>query len=165
VTFFVSSSFYTQSDEVQDYLKELNSNIQKLANSQSSVHVEYLTERVTNQFTCLKNLINSVSVNTKTKRQDSSLTERVNQMKQLAARVTRSSQDLYAELSKLQEYECRLEQMVQDKQRTLTEYKGIAKRTELQQQVLITQQRLGRCRQALSKVEEQIQELDNRQMS
>ena len=159
---FVSNSFHSQSEEVNDYLIELESNIQHLGRLSNLMHAEFLAERIRDQFACLKNLLNSQTVNTKHQTQRASTAKRVNRLKQLTRQVTQSSQELYQELSKLQEYERRLIEMVAEKQQILHQYQGKKHRQEYQQQVLVTQQRLGRCRQALSKVEEQIQQLDNK---
>lgn len=162
--FFVSSSFFVQSDELQDYLLELKSNISKIGRVSDQIQLEYLSERIRDQFACLTNLMNSLSVNAKQqqKRKTSNLQSRVAQMKKFTAKISKSSQELYAELSKLQEFERRLTEMVAEKQHQLASYSGQKLKTDYQQQVLTTQQRLGRCRKALSELEEQIQELDNR---
>lgn len=159
---FNSSCFYSQSDETRDYLSELKDNIVKLSQITDTAYLEFLTERVTQQFACLKNLLNAQSVNNKAKHYRRSNTQRLAQVKKLTTTVNQSSQDLYSELSKLQEFERRLLDMVSEKQQQLSAYSGSKLRNDYQQQVLVTQQRLGRCRQAISKVEEQIQKLDDK---
>ena len=159
---FNSSCFYSQSDEVGEYLSELKDNINKLIKVHDTEYVEFISERVTQQFSCLKNLVNSQSVNRKAKDYRRSHNQRLAQVKKLTKTVNQSSQDLYSELSKLQEFERRLLDMVAEKQHQLSTYSGAKLRNDYQQQVLVTQQRLGRCRQAISKVEEQIQKLDDK---
>ncbi|NVK24316.1 MAG: primosomal replication protein [Gammaproteobacteria bacterium] len=157
---FNSSSFYCQSDETHDYLKELETNIEKLSKIGENEYLEFLVDRITQQFSCFRSLLNSQSVNNKAKSYHRSHNQRLAKVKQLTRTVHQSSQDLYAELSKLQEFERRLIEMVTEKQQQLQQYSGSKLKNDYQQQVLVTQQRLGRCRQALSKVEEQIQKLD-----
>ena len=158
----VSSAFTTRSDELGDYFTELSANINKLAKLKDPDYLEFLADKVTQQFSCLRSLLNSAVVNTKERQHKRKKIARTQQAKAFASRVTQSSQHLYAELSKLQEYERRLLDMVNDKQQQLHQYKGNQLRGQYQQEVLAYQQRLGRCRQALSKVEEQIQKLDER---
>lgn len=157
-----SSCFYAQSDDIQEYLDELEININKLSTVRHQVQSEYLSERITEQFACLKSLLNSVSLSKKHKQQRPKPSY-VQQVKTLSKKVNQGSQELYAELSKLQEYERRLVEMVEQKQLQLSSYKGNKLKGDYQQQVLLTQQRLGRCRQAISKVEEDIQRLDAKQ--
>lgn len=163
---FNSSYFYTKSDELKDYIKELENNVNRLATVNDTTHAEYLTERISVQFTCLKNFYNSSYLSKKYTSQNKQLFSKVNRVKQMAAKATQSSQELYQELSKLQEYERRLLDMVTEKQSMLNQAQqgriSNTQKTELQNQVLVTQQRLGRCRKAISGVEEQIQRLDTR---
>lgn len=163
---FNSSHFYTKSDELKDYIKELENNVNRLATVNDTTHAEYLTERISVQFTCLKNFYNSSYLSKKYSSQNKQLFSKVNRVKQMAAKATQSSQELYQELSKLQEYERRLLDMVTEKQSMLNQAQqgriSNTQKTELQNQVLVTQQRLGRCRKAISGVEEQIQRLDTR---
>ncbi len=159
---FVSSAFHTQSNELSDYISEIQENISKLTKLNETEYVEYLADRVTQQFACLKSLLNSVTVQSKDKKYKQIHRAKKQQAKQFANKVTQSSQTLYAELSQLQEYERRLLDMVAEKQQRLNQYQGANLKQQYQQDVLICQQRLGRCRQALSKVEEQIQKLDER---
>lgn len=159
---FISSAFYTKSNELADYIDELKGNIAKLSKLTEPAYLEFLADKVTQQFACLKSLLNSVQIDSKEKKYKQLNRAKVQQAKQFANRVTKSSQALYAELSQLQEYERRLLDMVTERQQILNQYQGVKLKQQYQQDVLTYQQRLGRCRQALSKVEEQIQKLDDK---
>lgn len=159
---FNSSSFHTQSDEVIDYLKELKNNINRLATVKEQSHADYLSEKITNQFNCFKNLLNSSKLNSKYAAHRGKHIKLEQRVKKIAQQATQTSQSLYEELSQLHEYERRLLDMVADKQTMLNQYSG-SEKSHLQQQVLLTQQRLGRCRQAITGVEDKIQKLDSRQ--
>jgi primosomal replication protein N'' len=159
---FVSSAFYTKSNELSDYFQELKGNIAKLERLNEQAYLEFLADKVTQQFSCLRSLLNSASVHSKDKTYRFRQKSKVQQAKQFTKRISQSSQDLYTELSKLQEFERRLLEMVAERQQKLHQYTGSVKRQEYQQDVLTYHQRLGRCRQALSKVEEQIQKLDEK---
>ena len=160
--FFNAGCFACHSEELKDYLSELEQQINKLKAVSSIQYAEHLTITITEQFSCFRSLLNSFSVNEKHKSYKAKNRTRLQKVKSLTRQVTQSSQELYQELSQLQDYERRLLEMVNNKQQTLNQYSGQKHKNEYQQQVLLTQQRLGRCRQAISKVEEQIQRLDNR---
>lgn len=159
---FISSAFYTKSNELADYFSELKGNISKLERLKEPAYLEFLADKVTQQFACLKSLLNSAQIDGKERKYKQKHKARIQQTKQFAKRVTQSSQSLYAELSQLQEFERRLLDMVSERQQRLHQYQGTKHRQEYQQEVLTYQQRLGRCRQAISKVEEQIQKLDDK---
>lgn len=158
--FFHSDAFKTKSNELADYFSELNADIQKLEKISEPSYVEFLAEKITQEFACLKALLNARNLDAKNKAYNKQKRSQVQKVKQFAKKITKSSQSLYQELSKLQEYERRLLDMVTERQQQLNQYQGEKHRSEYQQQVLTYQQRLGRCRQAISKVEEQIQQLD-----
>lgn len=158
---FRSSGFATRSEDIDDYLSELKSTINQLSTVTSEQHISYLSERVTQQFTCLKRLLKSNDINTKNTQYSKDRIKNLSKAKRFAVQASQSSQELYAELSKLQEFERRLLDKVTLSQQALNMYQGQSNRPALQQEVLTNQQRLGRCRQALSKVEESIQKLDN----
>jgi primosomal replication protein N'' len=158
---FRSSGFATRSEDISDYLLELTATINKLAKVTDEQHIAYLSERITQQFSCLKGLVKSNEINLKNSQYSRDRIRNLSKIKKFTVKASQSSQELYAELSKLQEFERRLLDKVSESQQQLSMYKGNANRMALQQDVLTNQQRLGRCRQALSKIEESIQKLDN----
>lgn len=158
--FFNSSAFQTRSDELQDYFKELKSDIEKLTRISDTLHLEFLADKIAQEFACFKALLNAKSLDAKNSAYKKQQFSKLQKVKQFTKKITQSSQSLYQELSKLQEYERRLLDMVAERQQQLNQYQGQKHKTEYQQQVLAYQQRLGRCRQAISKVEEHIQQLD-----
>lgn len=159
---FNSSYFHTQSDDIKDYVKEIKTNIERLAKVKDQTHADYLSDMIAHQFGCFKNLLNSGDLNSKYAAHRGKHIKLQQRVKNIAQQATQTSQSLYEELSKLHEYERRLIDMVADKQASLNQHAG-ANKSELQQQVLLTQQRLGRCRQAITGVEDKIQQLDSRQ--
>lgn len=160
---FHSSAFNARSDELSDYVKELENNVNMVERIKDPDQMAYVLDRIADQFACFKGLINSVELNKKNKTYNKTHARRLNKVKQFAKTAAKSSRALYQELSELQEFERRLLEMVEEKQQTLSRYAGQSQRQSLQEQVLVTQQRLGRCRKAISKVEEQIQQLDDKQ--
>ncbi len=160
---FLGGAFHSHSNELDDYLLELRNNIHKLSAISNQHQADYLTDKIAEQFSCFKNFLNSQDLNQKYIKQRKSKPSLQQRVKTIAESVTQNSQELYQELSKLQEYERRLLDMVNEKTQQLTVYKGPQK-SEMQQHVLLTQQRLGRCRQAISGVEEKIQQLDSKRI-
>ena len=158
--FFNSTAFQTRSDELQDYFNELKGNIDKLTRVSDSTHLEFLADKITQEFACFKALLNAKHLDAKNAAYRKQQFSKLQKVKQFTKTITQSSQSLYQELSKLQEYERRLLDMVAERQQQLNQYQGQKHKSEYQQQVLAYQQRLGRCRQAISEVEEQIQQLD-----
>lgn len=158
--FFNSTAFYTKSDELSDYFNELKSDIDKLSRITDTTHIEFLADKITQEFACFKALLNAKYLDAKNSAYKKQQFSKLQKVKQFTKTITQSSQSLYQELSKLQEYERRLLDMVTERQQQLNQYQGQKHKAEYQQQVLTYQQRLGRCRQAISKVEEQIQQLD-----
>ncbi|QDP00633.1 primosomal replication protein PriC [Thalassotalea sp. PS06] len=81
-------------------------------------------------------------------------------MKNFTERVMQPTRALYEKLSEYQGFEKRLEQMLFDEQAKLN--KAATQDSELQQKVLTLHQRLGRCRQAIAKIETQIEQQEKR---
>ena len=140
---FHSNAFSTKSDDINDYLKELETNISRLTHTRSVELGEFLAEQIQTQFACLKNLLNANNLNSKAKAYDNAHAKRLRQVQKLTKEINKDSQQLYSELSELKEFERRLEEMVTDKQTQLNSYSGAKFKQEYQQQVLLTQQRLG----------------------
>ncbi|MBY5990837.1 primosomal replication protein [Ferrimonas balearica] len=77
----------------------------------------------------------------------------------IAQTVMRSSHQLYEELRKHQNWESRLEQKIRELEQRLDLHHGSEKIT-LQNEILATHKRLGRCRQAMSYIEQRIAQLE-----
>ncbi|WP_448547910.1 primosomal replication protein PriC [Thalassotalea fusca] len=77
--------------------------------------------------------------------------------KQAMSRVLQPIQTLYAKLSETHEFERRLVAMLEEKQRHLNST-GNGPQSQLTQEILTLHQRLGRCRQAISMIERQIEQ-------
>ncbi|TKB44682.1 primosomal replication protein PriC [Thalassotalea mangrovi] len=75
----------------------------------------------------------------------------------ITAQIIRPSRELYEKLAEYQGFEKRLEQMLFDAQDELK--RAPAQSSELQTKVLTLHQRLGRCRQAIAKLEVEIEKI------
>ncbi len=77
----------------------------------------------------------------------------------IARSVMRSSHQLYDELRKHQNWAMRLEQKIRELEQRLDLHQGAEKIT-LQNEILATHKRLGRCRQAMTFIEQRIAQLE-----
>ncbi|MBY6186735.1 primosomal replication protein [Marinobacter hydrocarbonoclasticus] len=77
----------------------------------------------------------------------------------IARSVMRSSHQLYDELRKHQNWAMRLEQKIRELEQRLDLHQGAEKIT-LQNEILATHKRLGRCRQAMTFIEQRIAHLE-----
>lgn len=145
---FDSSVFSCRSSELCDYVKEAQRNLQhvkqaKLSDSARLRAVQHLAEQVS----ALTRAFRNVDVRRKVR------SNKVN-VKAVVQHVSASSQQLYQQLSDIQQFERRLLDMIAMANRDDTPA-GV-------QRTLALHARLGRCRQALSDIERQIQDFERR---
>ncbi|WP_371377280.1 primosomal replication protein PriC [Thalassotalea aquiviva] len=79
-----------------------------------------------------------------------------NKYQHIAKGLMKGSHQLHAKLAETRGFEKRLMQMLFDKETELNQCKA-NQQSELQQQVLILHQRLGRCRKAISQLERELE--------
>ncbi|WP_169307116.1 primosomal replication protein [Ferrimonas sediminicola] len=77
----------------------------------------------------------------------------------IARSVMQNSHSAYAELRKHQNWADRLQQKIHELEQKLDLHQG-AEKIKLQNEILTTQKRLGRCRQAMTYIEERIARLE-----
>ncbi|MGL5799707.1 MAG: primosomal replication protein PriC, partial [Plesiomonas sp.] len=70
--------------------------------------------------------------------------------------------DIYAELAKHQEYERRLADMIRVKESNLNRCETLLQQQKLQQEIAAYEGRLQRCKSALKKIENRIEQRDER---
>lgn len=92
----------------------------------------------------------------KAKRAKASLAKKTEQYGQLAKSVLLSSHQLYQQLSEHHGFERRLKAMIEEREIQRQQSKA-ANSDKLSQEVLALHQRLGRCRQAISSIERNIE--------
>lgn len=152
---FSINLFRTQSDKFFPYLIEVEKNITEL---------DYLLKRKKNDFSHallltieqqLNALYNAISSNTVIHNAAEIQQTQLKKIKyrNMAKKIMLSSHDLYNKLTEYQEFERRLLDMLHEKNNLATG-QNKAKYTE---EALVIHQRLGRCRQAISKVEREIE--------
>lgn len=145
---FDSALFSCRSPDLTDYVKEAQRNLQHLQhNSMSQAAKMRLVQRLSEQTAALTQAFRNVDVRRKRSHKASKVTAVVQQ-------ISSNSQQLYQRLSDIQEFERRLIDMI-----------NLASREQSDaavQRTLALHARLGRCRKALSEVEQQIVELERR---
>jgi primosomal replication protein N'' len=145
---FDSSNFSCRSPQLADYVLEAQRNLQHLKTSGLSAAArQRLVQRLSEQTTALTQAFRNVDVRRKP-------AARSNKAKAVVQQISASSQHLYQQLSDTQEFERRLLDMI-----TLA---GRDNSAEAVQRSLALHARLGRCRKALSDIERQIQDLEQR---
>ncbi|WP_397471626.1 primosomal replication protein PriC [Rheinheimera sp.] len=145
---FDSTLFSCRSIALADYVAEAQRNLVSLRRNQlSDASRLRLVQRLSEQTAALTQAFR----NTKIRRKNGSKTTKV---KAVLTQISASSQQLYQQLSDIQEFERRLLDMIHLAERD-TSADGV-------QRTLALHARLGRCRKALSETERQIQDLERR---
>lgn len=143
---FQTDLFSCHSPYLTDYVDEAMQQLHRLQlcssgqQAASSEQQQRLAERIAAQ--C--NALTRAFANSET-RKNFKVTKR--KVQKVVQQLTQSSRDLYQQLSQYKEYEQRLEDMLRLAQQ---------QNKDVQQQLAV-QARLGRCRRAISEVEQQIQ--------
>ena len=159
--FFSETLFFSQSDKYTDYVIEIKENIQKLSRlfeTRKDVLSQSILEKIEEQ---ISSLINAFNANTFMHNEASNHAKHIKEIKKMRYQkmtrsIVESSQVLYQSLSEHQEFERRLLDMLKNKQNELS-LANANNSSAISQEVLVLHQRLGRCRQAISKIERSIE--------
>lgn len=164
--FFNEISFLSQSDKYLDYVDEIKDNtkrLSKLFKDEKLVLGQNLLEKIEEQ---IFSLVHALNANTYIHNEASSHDKRIKEVKKLRYQkltktIVESSQVLYKSLSEHHEFERRLMDMLSNKEHELS-LSTSANSVAVSQEVLVLHQRLGRCRQAISKIERSIEMQEKR---
>jgi primosomal replication protein N'' len=155
--------FSTSSDLFYDYIEEIKDNsaqLKRLIGTQNNVLAEYQIESLEKKISSLLNAFNSnQSIHNEAQHRLNAYKSR--QLKKSAKAIIQPSENLYQTLAENHEFERRLLQMLTDKEneRNMAPARQL---TKLSGEVLVLHQRLGRCRQAISKIENDIVNMEKR---
>lgn len=152
---------------IQQIAKNIDHLKQQLSHGSTISALNYSCERIQDRFTAVKRALLTTKINVKEAQYQKADKKAywVNKHKQqhqnsefswIASSVMQNSHQLYDELNKHVNWASKIEQKIQALTLTLNHAQGKNK-IELQQQVLAMHQRLGKCRQAISYIEERIQ--------
>lgn len=134
--------FSTKGTRLRDYLAEIKINLQQLNQEvveKRSAQVAFIAERLVAQITAMQR-----ELATQTLRETHQTPER-------------KSHDNYTRLAETQQFERRLVAMIEDRETTLGQLATFADQQRVQKELAALEGRLMRCRQALAKIERQIE--------
>lgn len=160
---FSINMFRNKSDKYLPYILEVEAEIKELnylLNKNSTTLAYSLLERIEQQLSCL---YNAFSANSTIHREAGIRQEKmkIRAYKKSMEKMMLSSHSLHQKLAEYHEFERRLNDMLIEQTRQL-KLATAKKSQEISAQVLLLHQRLGRCRQAISKVERQIEMSEKR---
>ena len=134
--------FSTKGTRLRDYLAEIKNNLRQLNQEvveKRSAQVAFIAERVVAQITAMQR-----ELATQTLRKTHQTPER-------------KSHDNYTRLAETQQFERRLIAMIEDRETTLGQLATFSDQQRVQKELAALEGRLMRCRQALAKIERQIE--------
>ncbi|HGH4748895.1 TPA: primosomal replication protein PriC [Serratia marcescens] len=143
---FDAALFANRGTRLRDYLAEVEKNfaqLQSAANDSRTSQVAFLAEKLVAQISALQRELATQAL------------RRKNQPKE-APEV-----DLYHKLAEHQDYERRLIAMIQDRESLLGRQTTLAAQQKLQHELAALEGRLMRCRQALARIERNIERKEN----
>ena len=152
---------------IQQLAKNINDIEKQLTLNMPIETIQYSCERYQNRFTAVKRALSSTGVNIKDARQQKASKKafwanRQNNQHQssgfewIASSVMQNSHQLYDELNKHLNWATRIEQKIAELELNLEKANSRNKIT-LQNDILSMHRRLGKCRQAITYIEERIQ--------
>jgi len=154
--------FNTNSDLFNDYVSEIKNKttqLERLLSNQNDELSSYQIKVIEKQITALLNAFNSNSqIHNEAQNRLNAINTR--RYKNSIKAVFKPTQNLYQSLSEHHEFERRLLVMLTDKEQ-LRLCSNNSSNEKISQDVLTLHQRLGRCRQAISKIEADIVKFEN----
>ncbi|WP_413534577.1 primosomal replication protein PriC [Rahnella inusitata] len=134
--------FSTKGTRLRDYLAEIKNNLRQLNQEvveKRSAQVAFIAERLVAQITAMQREL---------------ATQTLRKMHQTPER---KSHDNYTRLAETQQFERRLIAMIEDRETTLGQLATFSDQQRVQKELAALEGRLMRCRQALAKIERQIE--------
>jgi len=159
---FSINLFNIKSDLFNDYVSEIKNKttqLERLLNNQNNELSSYQINVIEKQITALLNAFNSNS-HIHNEAQNRLYAINTKRYKNAVKAVIKPTQNLYQSLSEHHEFERRLLVMLTDKEQLRIRSNSLLNK-KISQEVLILHQRLGRCRQAISKIEADIVKSEN----
>jgi primosomal replication protein N'' len=155
---FSESLFATNSDQIQPYVAEIRQKTAELSRLLSNGKKELSHSRLQGIEQQISAVINALRSNKGIHQEAQYRLNAINsrRYKKAAKELFQSSQALYQQLSEHHEFERRLQVMLQERE-LLRQAATPSKINKIAAEVLALHQRLGRCRQAISKIERQIE--------
>lgn len=139
---FDRALFAAHGTRLRDYLAETRANLEQLARAVEGGHLaqtRFLAERIVAQIAALRR------------------EEATQALRRAEPAPVAGGGDLYQKLAQHQDYERRLKDMIADRENHVSRCVSLAQQQTLQREIAALEGRLGRCRQALAKIEKQIE--------
>jgi len=155
---FSEALFATNSDKIQPYVDEVRGKTIELSRLLHHGKKELSQNRLQGIEQQISAIVNAIRSNKGIHQEAQYRLTAINarRYKKAAKQLFKSSQALYQQLSEHHEFERRLLAML-DERELLRKSATPAKAKKISDEVLALHQRLGRCRQAISKIERQIE--------
>jgi len=155
---FSEALFATNSDKIQPYVDEVRGKTMELSRLLHHGKKELSQNRLQGIEQQISAIVNAIRSNKGIHQEAQYRLTAINarRYKKAAKQLFKSSQALYQQLSEHHEFERRLLAML-DERELLRKSATPAKAKKISDEVLALHQRLGRCRQAISKIERQIE--------
>ena len=152
---FSEALFLTHSDLFQPYIAENKTNeLSRLLSANKNMLAHSRLLLIEQQISALRNALNA---NSELHKEPAQRLEAIKarRYKKAAQAVMQSSHNLHKKLNETFEFERRLLEMVQARELE-RQHANVKRSKQLLEEVLVLHQRLGRCRQAISKLEREI---------
>jgi primosomal replication protein N'' len=155
---FSEALFATNSDKIGAYVEEVRGKTIELARLLQSGKKELSQNRLQGIEQQISSIINAIRSNKGLHQEAQYRLNAINarRYKKAAKELFKSSQALYQQLAEHHEFERRLLAMLNEREQ-LRQSATPAKAKKILDEVLALHQRLGRCRQAISKIEREIE--------
>jgi len=155
---FSEALFATNSDKIQPYVDEVRGKTIELSRLLHHGKKELSQNRLQGIEQQISAIVNAIRSNKGIHQEAQYRLTAINarRYKKAAKQLFKSSQALYQQLSEHHEFERRLLVMLEERE-LLRKNATPAKAKKISDEVLALHQRLGRCRQAISKIERQIE--------
>lgn len=165
--FFSEALFRCNSSKLLDHVMEAEANFNNLVKGGANwVYLNALGEKLINQISAINNAIkaNDVIVKEFNYRKLRKAEHFEKRYKKTAKQYMSNSHELYQELTQNHEFERRLNEMIYMRQAQM-QTADAPTQAQLQKEMLALHQRLGRCRKAITFVEERIQMAESKNRS
>ncbi|WP_372763000.1 primosomal replication protein [Pseudoalteromonas sp.] len=160
---FDRAVFSTKSMNLVDYVNEIEDEITALPPSEHRHAYTYALERIASQVQAVFNVIKSTPIWEKENKSHYKPRPKQKVYKQAVQKIMQSSHELYDELKQNHEFERRLLLMIEERKMQMDKATP-AQAQKLNQEILTTHARLGRCRKAISATEMKIQQVEKQQL-
>jgi len=163
---FSNLLFTTQSDKFTPYVNETikqYKTLKKLINADKNEIAKNVLEDIERKITAINNGLksNDAMHNEADIRMNMLKSIKQRKYKNAVKNVVQPTQELYQNLSEHHEFERRLMQMINERE-TQRAQSTIKQAEKISHEILALHQRIGRCRQAISKIERQIEFAEKR---